>query len=344
MVDFAGWSMPVQYTSIVEEHRAVRNAAGLFDIAHMGRLRFTGPQAAALLDHLVTANVSDLAIGQVRYCLVANHTGGVLDDVTVYRLDDSFLMVVNASNREKVLAWIEQHRRPFDAEVTDQTTSLSMLAVQGPKAEEILRRLIDADLSGIGYYRALSTELEAGPGIVARMGYTGEDGFEVILPAGGARKFWKRLIAEGEPLGLKPAGLGARDTLRLEAAMPLYGHELDEETSPFQAGLGFAVKLDKGDFIGREALVRQKADPTQWKRIGLELEGRRIAREGYTILDGGAPVGHVTSGTFSPTLETSIAMGYVEPNHAVTGTVLKVDVRGQAIAAKVVKLPFYKRK
>ena len=344
MVDFAGWSMPVQYTSIIEEHRTVRNAAGLFDIAHMGRLQFTGPQATALLEHLLTARVSDLAPGQVRYSLVTNHTGGILDDVTVYRLDDFFLMVVNASNRTKILRWIQQHRGPFNAEVTDLTSLWAMLALQGPNAEPILSRLVDANLSEIGYYRALQTEVEREQGVVARMGYTGEDGFEVMLPAEKAPALWNRLMAEGDSFGLEPAGLGARDTLRLEAAMPLYGHELDEETSPFQAGLGFAVKLDKGDFIGREALVRQKADPTQWKRIGLELEGRRIAREGFTILDGGSPVGHVTSGTFSPTLEKSIAMGYVEPNHALLGTALKVDLRGRPVQATVVKLPFYKRK
>jgi aminomethyltransferase len=335
--------MPIQYTSIVEEHHAVRRAAGLFDIGHMGRLRFTGPQAAALLDHLLTARIDDLEVGQVRYSLVTNHAGGVLDDVTVYRLSDCHLLVVNASNRTKILGWIERHRHPFDAHFEDLTTVWAMAALQGPRSEEILNRVVEADLSAIGYYRAVEAEVEGRPAVVARMGYTGEDGFEIMLPAEPAADFWQRLLREGEPLGLKPAGLGARDTLRLDAAMPLYGHELDEDTTPFQAGLGFAVKLDKGEFIGREALVREQADPRPWKRIGLELQGRRIAREGFTILDGGEPVGHVTSGTFSPTLEKSIAMGYVEPNHARPGTELKVDIRGRPVPSRVVKLPFYKR-
>lgn len=344
MVDFAGWSMPVQYSSIVEEHHAVRNAAGLFDIAHMGRLKFTGPDAARLLDRVLTNDVAGLEVDQIRYALVTNLNGGVLDDVLVYRLPDSYLLVVNASNREKIAGWIDEHREDMDAEMTDLTHEHAMFALQGPRAEGIVAPLTEANLESLRYYRCLETRVGKAPALVSRTGYTGEDGFELIVAAEEAPSIWKQLLESGRRHDLSPAGLGARDTLRLEAAMPLYGHELDEETNPYQAGLGFAVKLEKGEFLGRAALLRLKDDPTQPRCVGLEIEGRRIAREGFTLLDGGEPAGCVTSGTFSPTLQKSIAMAYVDPAHAAVATPLEVDIRGRRAKACVVELPFYKRK
>ena len=343
MVDFAGWDMPVQYTSIVAEHQAVRKAAGLFDIAHMGRLQFTGPDAARWLDYLLTCDVAGLSLGQVKYSLVCNEQGGILDDVLVTRFADHHLLVVNASNRQKILDWIGAHSAGFNANVEDQTQSRFMLAVQGPRAEALLQPLVNQPLGSIAYYFATQAEVLGTPAVVSRTGYTGEDGFEVILPPEKAQRLWERLLADGSP-DVLPCGLGCRDTLRLEAAMPLYGHEMNEQTDPYTAGLAFGVKLDKpADFIGKAALIAAKAKPNRPKRVGLQLAGRRIAREGAIVLAHGQQTGHVTSGTFSPTLEKSIAMAYVPPEHAAPGPPLEVDIRGQREPATVVKLPFYKR-
>ncbi len=342
MVDFAGWEMPVQYSSIVPEHHAVRRAAGLFDIAHMGRLKFTGPDAAKFLDYLVTNDVPSLAVGQIKYALVTNETGGILDDVLVYRQIDGYLLVVNASNRQKILGWIETHRGGFQVTVEDQTVAQFMLALQGPKAQVLLEPLVDVDLAHIKYYFGAPASVLGEPAFVSRTGYTGEDGFEVIIPAAKALALWEALIASGTPVGLLPAGLGCRDTLRLEAGMPLYGHELSETIDPFTAGLAFGVRLDAGDFIGRTALISAKANSDRLRRVGLELASKRIAREGALVFAGNEQVGRVTSGTFSPTLEKSIAMAYVPAAQAAVGTILTIDIRGQREAAKVVKLPFYR--
>jgi aminomethyltransferase len=327
----------------VAEHHAVRRAAGLFDIAHMGRLKFTGPDAAKFLDYLVTNDVNSLAVGQIKYALVTNDSGHILDDVLVYRLPDCHLLVVNASNRLKILDWIEHHRARFAVTVEDQTISHFMLALQGPHAQALLQPLVDKNLAEIKYYFGTPTRVMGQAGLVSRTGYTGEDGFEVIVPAAQANSLWESLFAAGSPNGLLPAGLGCRDTLRLEAGMPLYGHELNETIDPFTAGLAFGVRLDAGDFIGREALIAAKANTTRPRRVGLELAGKRIAREGAIVFDGESQVGRVTSGTFSPTLEKSIAMAYVAPAQGTVGTSLTVDIRGQREPAKVVKLPFYKR-
>lgn len=354
MVDFAGWEMPVQYTSITAEHHAVRNAAGMFDIAHMGRLKFTGPDAARFLNHLLTADVESLAVGQVRYSLVTNERGGILDDVLVYRFDAFYLLVVNAANRTKILEWIakarhaesgmpKDHRPQFSLQVEDLTAAWSMLAIQGPRAIGIVRRALGTDYSGLGYYWGTQADVLGVPGIVSRTGYTGEDGLEVVVPAERGLSVWEHLIAAGAPEGLLPCGLGARDTLRLEAAMPLYGHELNESIDPFTAGLGFAVKLDKPEFIGKHALAAAKNGPHRQRRVGLVLAGKRIAREGAELYGGDQLVGRVTSGTFSPTLEKSIAMAYVAPDFAAAGTRLEVDIRGKREPASVVKLPFYRR-
>ncbi len=343
MVDFAGWELPVQYTSLAKEHQAVRERAGLFDIAHMGRLRFTGPQACDFLDHMLTNDVPRMGVGQIRYSLICNEQGGILDDVLVYRLEDSWQLVVNASNREKILAWLQQHQSGFDVQVTDDTFETFMLALQGPRATEIIAPLTDADPGHLKYYTGTETSTNGVRSFISRTGYTGEDGIEIIVSRQAGRALWEALLQQGEALGLVPCGLGCRDTLRLEAGMPLYGHEMDEATDPLTAGLSFGVKLSAGDFIGKEALLEVRQHPTGRVRVGLELEGRRIAREETPILHEGQPVGVVTSGTFSPTLQRAIAMGYVPQSLCAPGTAVEVEVRGHRLPARAVNLPFYSR-
>ena len=339
MVDFAGWDMPVQYTSIIEEHNAVRTAAGLFDISHMGRLSFGGPDALALIQRVYTNNAATLKDGQVRYGLVCNDQGGIHDDVLVYRWPYGYAMVVNASNREKIVAWLAESKGSFNVEVRDQTKDTCMIAVQGPQALELCRGLTEADASKLGYYHATPTTYKGKPCVVSRTGYTGEVGVEYMVAAGQGVQLWEEILARGA----RPCGLGARDTLRLEAAMPLYGHELSEDIDPFQAGLGWAVKLDKGDFRGREALVRRRQDSTLRQRVGLELQGKRIAREAARVLAKGKEVGIVSSGTFGPTVNKSIAMAYIDPALKEPGTMLEIDIRGKTEPARIVPLPFYKR-
>lgn len=339
MVDFAGWDMPVQFTSITDEHTAVRSAAGLFDVSHMGRLSFGGPDALAFLQQVTTNNLATMKDGQARYNLVCNEQGGVRDDVLVYKWPYGWAMVVNASNREKLVGWLEQHRGGRDVPIVDQTLTTGMIAVQGPQALAIVSGLTEASPTSLAYYHATPTRYRGKGCVLSRTGYTGEDGVELMVPAELTEPLWEELVQRGA----KPCGLGARDTLRLEAGMPLYGHELTEEIDPFQAGLAWAVKLDKGDFIGREALLKRQQDASRPRRVGLALEGKRLAREGVVVLKDGRAVGQVTSGTFAPTLNRAIAMAYVEPAQAVVGTALEVDIRGKPAPAQVVPLPFYRR-
>lgn len=342
MVDFAGWQMPIMYTSIVEEHNAVREQVGMFDIAHMGRLWFSGADASLFLDLILTNHVEQMKEGQVRYSLVCNEEGGILDDVLVYKFSDRYLLVVNGANREKIVQWIESQRNSLQFEFKDETKSSFMLAIQGPLAENLLQPFVACTLADIPYYCVTSTLFEGIPVVISRTGYTGEDGFELICDTAEAISIWQKLLdAGGETI--RPCGLGCRDTLRLEAAMPLYGHEMDESVDPNTAGLSFGVKLNKADFIGKEAIEKIKSQGKLTKRVGVELAGRRIAREGATFVSGEETVGHVTSGTFSPTLEKSIAMGYLSAELAIPGTEIEVDIRGKREPAKVVKLPFYKR-
>ena len=343
MVDFAGWEMPVQYTSIIQEHQAVRRAAGLFDIAHMGRIKFTGPDACRFLDHLLTNDVTKLKPGEIRYSLVTNESGGILDDVLVYRFESFYFLVVNASNRLKIVDWIAEHRGGFDVTVDDVTTQTFMLAVQGPRALETLLPHVNADIGRLAYYTGSEAVLCGRPGIVSRTGYTGEDGFEIVVEAADGLDVWHALVVGSREIGLQACGLGARDTLRLEAAMPLYGHELDETIDPLTAGLSFAVKLNAGDFIGKSALAAIKAAGIGKRRVGLVLAGKRIAREGAPVFFAGREVGKVTSGTFSPTLEKPIAMAYVDSETAHPGEAAEIDIRGQHEPATLVDLPFYKR-
>jgi aminomethyltransferase len=339
MVEFAGWEMPIQYTTITEEHTAVRTSAGIFDVSHMGRLSFGGPDSLALIQEVWSNNAATMKDGQARYGLVCNPQGGIRDDVLVYRWPYGYAMVVNASNRAKIVSWLAEHKGTRTVDVQDQTTTTCMVAVQGPKALEICRGLTEADAGQLAYYHATPTRYHGRGCVVSRTGYTGEEGLEIMANAAQAVELWEDLLARGA----KPCGLGARDTLRLEAAMPLYGHELNEETDPFQAGLAWAVKLDKGDFIGREVLARRRGDPTLRRRVGLELEGKRIAREGAAVLQGGREVGRVTSGTFAPTLNKAVAMAYVEAGCTEVGTACEVDIRGKAAPTRVVPLPFYRR-
>lgn len=336
IVPFAGWDMPVQYTGIVAEHLAVRNQAGLFDISHMGRLEIAGPQATEFLEWVFTNGVASLKANQVRYGLLCQERGGILDDVLLYRWPGHYLLVVNAANRDKVKAWLDRCRAGRAVQVKDTTEATAMVALQGPQALALAEGLFPRSPSELKYYFAMPTEFAGCPCVVSRTGYTGEDGLEVILDAGAALRLWEELVQRGA----LPCGLGARDTLRLEAAMPLYGHELDETIDPIQAGLGWAVKFDKA-FMGREAILA--ADPNRPVRVGLSVEGKRAAREGTTILLGTEAIGRVTSGSFAPFLARSIAMGYVPPGHAQPGTVLTVDIRGTPASAQVVPLPFYKR-
>ncbi|MFP6766098.1 MAG: glycine cleavage system aminomethyltransferase GcvT [Planctomycetaceae bacterium] len=343
MVEFGGWDMPVQYSTIVEEHNAVRNAAGLFDIAHMGRLEFEGSEACRFLDWILTNDVAALQPGQVRYSLITNEQGGVLDDVLVYRFDSRYMLVVNASNRETIVDWVQQHLGGFDVQFHDRTLTHTMLAIQGPKASQVMAALDCSAPDTLGYYTVQDSVVLDDPAIVSRTGYTGEDGFEIIVANDVAGFLWHRIVEAGEPIGLQPCGLGCRDTLRLEAAMPLYGHELSTDIDPLTAGLGFAVKLKAADFIGRSVLRSIKSDGPQATRVGLELEGRRIAREGAQIIESDSTIGAITSGTFSPTLQKSIAMGYVKNSFAEIGTSVEVDIRGKRHPAIVTAMPFYRR-
>lgn len=354
MVDFAGWSMPVQYTSIAAEHQATRNRVGLFDISHMGRLQLFGPDAAKFLDAVVTRRVTDMKPGQIRYALVCNQQGGILDDVLVYRLADatatspnddtpSFQVVVNASNRQKIVDWFLRRQPDYAIRLTDVTADTAMIAVQGPKAVALVSPLLASDLRAMRYYTSADSCFDDRPISVSRTGYTGEDGCEIICPAGDAIAIWEKLLSEGESAGAQAVGLGARDTLRLEAGMPLYGHELLESINPIQAGLSFAVNLNDRDFVGREALLQAAADSSHNIRIGLQLDSKRVARQGSAVLRGEDTAGEVTSGTFSPTFDRSIAMAYARPTAAAIGTHLQVDIRDNQYPAIVVPLPFYER-
>ncbi|MCB9662631.1 MAG: glycine cleavage system aminomethyltransferase GcvT [Alphaproteobacteria bacterium] len=344
-VDFAGFEMPVWYTGLVEEHLRVRSAVGLFDVSHMGELRVRGAGAAAALDRLVTNDISGLAVGQARYTLMCNHEGGVVDDLVIYRLaDDDFLAVVNAANRDKDRAWAEAHLE--GADLVDEGDLWCQLALQGPLAATVLAPLTDVALDGVGtYHHALGTVAGVPGCVVARTGYTGEDGFEIYGPSDAAEALWDAVVAAGAPHGLLPIGLGARDTLRLEVRYPLYGHELDDHTAPHQAKLMWTVKLDKpGGFVGAEAIRARRASGADDLRLcGFVIDGKRIAREGTPVVVDGAPVGRVTSGTRAPSLDRSVGLAYVPKALDVVGGSLTLDVRGTPVQATVVKGPFYRR-
>ena len=344
--DFAGWSMPLRYGSELAEHKAVRGAVGLFDLSHMGEIAVTGPEAAQALDHALVGTLSAVKPGRARYTMICGADGGVLDDLVVYRLaDDDFLVVANASNADTVLRELTGRATDFDAQVTDKSADTALIAVQGPNAVHVVGAVCDADLGALKYYASVRTTIGGLDVLLARTGYTGEDGFEIYVTADGAEQVWRTVTEAGQGHDLLPAGLACRDTLRLEAGMPLYGNELTADMTPFDAGLGRVVKFDKpGDFVGRDALERRKDEGTGRVLVGLRGEGRRAARHGYPVLDAdGTAVGEVTSGVLSPTLGHPIAMAYVPAELAEPGTKLAVDVRGSAQPVEVVALPFYKR-
>jgi aminomethyltransferase len=340
MVGFAGFEMPVHYTSILDEHRAVREAAGLFDVSHMGQIALTGPGAVASADRLLTRGLRGMAAGRVRYALLCNEAGGTVDDVTVYRLaDDALLLCVNAANVEKDYRWAVRHATP-ETTVRNTSEETGLLALQGPASAAILARVCPAALDAMPRYAFDRSEVAGCTALVSRTGYTGSDGFELYLGMGDLVRVFDALLDAGKPSGLVPAGLGARDTLRLEAAMPLYGHELDDATSPLEAGLDRFVELERGGFIGAEALARQRAQGPSRRLAGFVLEDRGVARAEYPIARDGEVVGRVTSGAPSPTLGVSIGLGYVPPGLAAPGTRLDVMVRGRALRARVVETPF----
>jgi aminomethyltransferase len=343
MVPFAGFEMPVHYPSgITAEHRAVRERAGLFDVSHMGELELRGPGALALVQRISVNDASRLTVGQAQYSAMCFPHGGVVDDLLVYRYDDHYMLVVNASNHDKDLAWVMDAAAGLDVEVLDRSDEVALLAVQGPAARELLRPLADVDLGGIAYYRFCEGSVAGVRGTISATGYTGEDGFELYVPAAGAVELWNALLEAGHRRGLAPAGLGARDSLRLEMGYPLYGNDLDEEHTPLEAGLGWLTKLDKGDFIGRDALVAQKQAGLERRLVGFVLEERGFPRPGYALLSAGKAVGVVSSGTVSPTLGQGIGMGYVPHALAEPGVRLDVDLRGKPARARVVRPPFHK--
>jgi aminomethyltransferase len=344
MVAFAGWEMPVQYRGVIEEHLAVRGRAGLFDVSHMGEVEVSGAGALRLCQQLTPNDIAKTLIGQAQYNLLLNEEGGVIDDIVVYRLaEDHFLICVNAANTEKDFRWIKE-RAGDDANVQDRSSSYVQLALQGPLAEAILQPLTPLPLDGLKPFRFARAEVSAIPCLVSRTGYTGEDGFEIYCDPAEGERLWNSLLDAGGGSGLLPAGLGARDTLRLERALPLYGHELDDDTTPLEAGLEWVVKFSKGPFLGREALLRQKEKGVKRKLVGLEMIEPGIARSPYPVSNRqGAPIGRVTSGTKSPTLDRAVALAYVAVEEASEGNRVAVEIRGRKTAAKVVSLPFYRR-
>ena len=343
MVEFAGWKMPVQYRGVIEEHLAVRSRAGLFDVSHMGEVEVRGPGALDLCQRVTGNDVSRIKTAQAQYNLLLNEHGGIVDDIVVYRLEtDHFLICVNAANTDKDFQWIKKNSRGR-VEVQDTSSRYVQLALQGPLAEKILQRLTSVRLDEMRPFHFSFGEISMIRCLVARTGYTGEDGFELYCDSSQGERLWSALLDAGRDVGLQPAGLGARDTLRLERAFPLYGHELNETTTPLEAGLEWVTRFSKGSFLGREALLKQKREGVRRKLVGLEMIGPGIARSHYSILKQGQTIGEVTSGTKSPTLGRPIALGYVLAEEAGLGNTVEVEIRGRRVGARIVSLPFYRR-
>jgi aminomethyltransferase len=344
IVEFAGWEMPVQYAGILEEHAAVRTRAGLFDVSHMGEVVFRGPNAAEALSRLFTNDLRRLVDGQAQYGCLCRPNGGIVDDVIVYRRGvEDWLVCVNAGNRQKDFEWLRAGEGPGVA-VRNESDDWAQLALQGPKAAAIVQRLTKTDLARIPTFHFAPAEVAGVSCLAARTGYTGEDGFELFCLPDKAARLWDALLDAGRPDGAVPAGLGARDSLRLESAYRLYGSDMDDETTPLEAGLGWVVKLDKGEFNGREALLAQKAKGPSKRLVGFTLTERGIPRHGYPVLLDGKPAGVVTSGTQSPTLKIPVGLAYLPAAAAAEGASFAVEIRGRPVAAKVVKTPFYSRK
>ncbi|GBG57764.1 aminomethyltransferase [Sporomusaceae bacterium FL31] len=346
IVEFGGWLLPVQYAGILDEHKAVREKAGLFDVSHMGEVLVKGPEALEFLQKLVTNDVASMTDNKVQYTPMCYPDGGTVDDLLIYkRNNQEYFLVINAANIEKDWNWMKENSIEFDVELTNLSDETAELALQGPLAETILRKLTEAPLEQLGYYWFTPEVLVAGkPVMVSRTGYTGEDGFEVYCRPDEAAYLWEAIMEAGQPYGLVPTGLGCRDTLRFEAALPLYGHELSAAISPIEAGIGKFVSLDKGDFNGRAVLDEQKQSGPRRKVAGFVLTGRGIARAGYPVVYEGRQIGTVTTGSYAPTLEQNIGLALVEAEYAKVGQSFAVEIRGKNIPAEVIKKPFYHRK
>ncbi|MGD0778155.1 MAG: glycine cleavage system aminomethyltransferase GcvT [Candidatus Solibacter sp.] len=343
MVDFGGWDMPVQYSGIIDEHNAVRNSVGVFDVSHMGEIEIRGPEAATLTDYVTTNAVHKLKAGQAHYSGLLYEHGGFVDDILVHKVaGDHYFLCVNASNQDKDFAHIVA-RNHFDAVVENAGGRYAQIAIQGPKARATLQKLTPVDLGGIKYYWFTDGEVSGTPARIAHTGYTGEDGFEIYVPPADAERQWQLIMDAGAEFGIKPCGLGARNTLRLEAKMALYGHEIDASISPLEADLGWIVKLDKGEFVGRDALLKQKETGIRRKLIGFEMRARGIGRDGYEVFLDGAGAGWVTSGGPSPTLNKNIGLCYLPAERSVPGTAIQIMIRNQPVDAVTVETPFYKR-
>lgn len=338
MTQFAGWEMPVYYSSITAEHKAVRHSAGLFDIGHMGAVNISGPKALQFLQRLLTNDASRLDVGSSQYSIILNRSGGVMDDIFLYRTAEYFMLVLNASNNDKVIEWLKKNNDE-NIGISDAKENMTLLALQGPRAQEILQNICSFDLGALGHHKITNALTMQIPSLISRTGYTGEDGFELFFDKTKAEMLWNRLIG----LNAMPCGLGARDTLRLESGLPLYGHEYNEGTTPLEAGFSFAVKFDKDAFIGKECLLQQKEEGLSKKLVGIKIIETGIPRQGYKIFKAGDVIGYITSGTMSPTLNCPIGMGFVRMEYSDVGTEVDVEIRGKMVRARVVKLPFYKR-
>jgi aminomethyltransferase len=353
MVDFNGWDMPVEYPAsigggIINEHLAVRTGVGIFDVSHMGDIRLAGPQALAAVQHISMNDASQLAVGQAQYSALLYPQGTFVDDVIVHRLDENeYLLVINAGTREKDFNWVRDNTRQFDCAVENLSDDFTQIAIQGPKGVDVLQKLTDADLSAVKvYWVTRGSVCGLGNILIARTGYTAEDGFEIYVSAEEATsaRVWNEILKAGKEFGIVPCGLGARNTLRLEGKLALYGHEISDTVNVWEAGLARFCKMEKGEFVGRDALQKAKAQGVTRTLVGLEMVGRGIARDGYKVLDGGGrEIGHVTSGSPAPFLKKNIALAYVPPEFAAIGTAVQVEIRGQGVGAQVVPTPFYKR-
>ena len=345
MIDFGGWQLPVQYTGIIEEHNGVRSTAGLFDVSHMGEITVKGPGAQAFIQLMVTNDILKATDGQVIYSPMCYPDGGTVDDLLIYRIDaDDYLLVVNASNTDKDFDWLWQHRMD-GADIENVSDRYAQLAIQGPAAEKILQKLCDISLNGMKFFYFMSQVKVGGvDALLSRSGYTGEDGFELYVPSEDAPALWEELLREGQKDGLVPVGLGARDTLRFEVALPLYGHELSADISPLEAGLGLFVKLDKGAFIGRDALITQKQAGLKRKLVGFEMTQRGIPRNGFEVCLAEKNIGFVTTGNFAPTLKKTLGLALIDAVYAAEGTDIDIMIRSKPVPAKIVKKPFYTKK
>lgn len=339
MVPFGGWEMPVQYAGIITEHKNVREACGLFDLSHMGEIEVTGERALEFVQKVTTNNAASLAPGQVQYSIMCRPDGGIVDDILVYRDTDRFILVVNASNTTKDYEWLRS-QAAGGVKLENKSDDTALIAIQGPRSEEVLAPLTDVDLGQLGYYRFTRGSVSGAQALISRTGYTGEDGFEIYVSPEDSETVWREIMQEGERFGIMPVGLGARDSLRLEMAYSLYGHEINESTTPVEAGLMWVVKPAKGDFIGRQAILEAKAKGPDRKIIGFELTGRNVPRQGFLIEKDGQVIGEVTSGTFSPTLEKSIGLAYIDVAQASVGNSVDVVIRDKRIPATLVSTPF----